>query len=675
MIFFRLILYSGIFFWMSINTIAIAQMDAVDSANLIVKKGNEDSITVQAYFVLANDCYFSDPDAAIDFCERARKLSEKIKYKNGKAESYAWLGYLYYNQGEIQKALDYEYRGLKIREELGNKEGIATSYNNIGYIYQNQGDYQNALKHYELSLNIRIEIDSKYGIAESYNNIGAIYGRMGSHDKALEYYFLSLDIQEEIGDSAGIAISLVNIGNFYYRQGDPDCTSSDSTVCLQRGELKALEYFEKSLKMQSDIGDKRTISTIYMNTGSIYLKQGKIDLAYDFAIKSMDLAEEIGFPNAIRGASFLLYQIYKEKRQFDKALEMYETHILMRDSITNDANQKAAIQTQLQFEYDKKAAADSVRVVEQQKVSDAKFREEKTKRNALFGGLILVLIFAGLIFNRFKITKKQNHVIAHQKELVEEKQKEILDSITYAKRLQEAILPSRQALVENLKDGFVLFKPKDVVSGDFYWLEKYDDVVFFAAADCTGHGVPGAMVSVVCSNALSKALVEEGNTETGKLLDRTRLLVTDVFARSGENVNDGMDISICAIQFDADPESGAILHWSGANNPLWLIREEELIEYKPDKQPVGRYAHGNPFTTHRVELKRNDLIYISTDGYQDQFGGEKGKKIKAANLKEILLRGSQKSMNEQKENIEMYFEKWKGALEQVDDVCIIGVRI
>jgi serine phosphatase RsbU (regulator of sigma subunit) len=308
------------------------------------------------------------------------------------------------------------------------------------------------------------------------------------------------------------------------------------------------------------------------------------------------------------------------------------------------------------------------------------------------------------MYNRFKVTQKQKSIIEiqkteverqreyaeeqqyiaeQQKHLVEEKNKEILDSINYAKRIQEAILPSKDSLVENLKNGFVLYKPKDIVAGDFYWLERVGDMVYFAAADCTGHGVPGALVSVVCSNALTKALLEEEISESGKILDRARELVIEKFSKSGSDVKDGMDISLCRLDI-----KNLKLQWSGANNPLWIVRKSknniangspeasvELLETKPDKQPIGKYAEAKPFTTHNLDLDSGDCIYIFTDGYSDQFGGNDGKKFKAASLKKLLLSLQDQSMDEQKTIIHQTFEDWRGTLEQVDDVCVIGVKI
>lgn len=260
--------------------------------------------------------------------------------------------------------------------------------------------------------------------------------------------------------------------------------------------------------------------------------------------------------------------------------------------------------------------------------------------------------------------------IAEQKAIVEEKNKEIVDSITYAKRIQQAILPPQRLVKSFLRESFILYKPKDIVAGDFYWLEAVDDMVLFAAADCTGHGVPGAMVSVVCHNALNRAVREYGLRAPGEILDKTKEIVVQEFERSDNEVKDGMDIALCAL----DKNSG-MLHFSGANNPLWLVQNGEMTTIKGNKQPIGKFVNAEAFDTHSFQLNTGDAIYIFSDGYIDQFGGEKGKKFKARPFRELLLSIQTKSMAEQRQIIEQTFEDWKGQLEQVDDVCVIGVKV
>jgi serine phosphatase RsbU (regulator of sigma subunit) len=392
---------------------------------------------------------------------------------------------------------------------------------------------------------------------------------------------------------------------------------------------------------------------------------------------------------------------------------------------------------------------------QEKEFQDKELGFQKTVRNYISAGLGMFLLLSLLIFrgyrqkrkanvvlaNQKQLIEKQKEVVEKQKHLVEEKQKEIVDSINYAKRIQAAILPPSRIFKEFLPDSFIIYKPKDIVAGDFYWMHLSlnpspqregkavltsdgtaeeqsplspgrgagGEVVFFAAADCTGHGVPGAMVSVICNNGLNRSVREYGLTDPGKILDKTREIVIQEFEKSDEEVKDGMDISLCALEaipssLSSQERAGVRLHYAGANNPLWVIRRDrhpelvsgsqemlaqvghdknlepetlnfELHEVKADKQPIGKYAENKPFTTHTLELQKGDSIYIFTDGFADQFGGEAGKKFKSANFKKLLLSIQDKSMEEQQQIITETFNTWKGETEQVDDVCVIGVRV
>ncbi|HYG49558.1 MAG TPA: SpoIIE family protein phosphatase, partial [Flavobacteriales bacterium] len=266
--------------------------------------------------------------------------------------------------------------------------------------------------------------------------------------------------------------------------------------------------------------------------------------------------------------------------------------------------------------------------------------------------------------------KERTAELNEQKLVVEEKNKEITDSINYAKRIQEAILPSQKSLGDYLPGSFILYMPKDIVAGDFYFLDKSNDRIIFAVADCTGHGVPGAMVSVVCANAMHRAINEFDLTDPGKILDKARELVIETFDKSESNVRDGMDISLCSFHLKTNE-----LLWAGANNPLVIIRDQKIHELLPDKMPVGKYEKLASFTTHRFELQKNDAVYAYSDGYCDQFGGPKGEKFKESNLHKLLLSVHELPLPEQKSRLHQSIENWRGSLEQLDDICIMGMRI
>lgn len=285
--------------------------------------------------------------------------------------------------------------------------------------------------------------------------------------------------------------------------------------------------------------------------------------------------------------------------------------------------------------------------------------------------LIFTFALCTIMVLQFRIVShKYEQVIKEKARLLFEKNREITDSITYARHLQKAILPPLSMLDKYLPEYFLFYKPKDIVAGDFYWLEEKNGIVYLAAADSTGHGIPGAIVSVVCHNALTRSLNEYGITEPGKILDKSRELVIETFARSESEVKDGMDISLCAVDF----ESRKLL-WSGANNSLIYISGGQLNEIAPDKQSVGKSDHTKNFTTHALDLKAGDCIFLVTDGYSDQFGGPKGQKFKSKNLRLLLTEHSHLPMKELREKVSREFKAWKSNLEQVDDVTIIGLRV
>lgn len=280
----------------------------------------------------------------------------------------------------------------------------------------------------------------------------------------------------------------------------------------------------------------------------------------------------------------------------------------------------------------------------------------------------LIIIF--LVFRNEKNRQKLLVALTVKNTLITQKNNEIQDSIHYAKRIQQAILPPKDLVDEYLPDSFILYKPKDIVAGDFYWMQQKDEKILFAAADCTGHGIPGALVSVICNDALNQSVEEHNLIEPGKILDKTRDIIVHVFEKSEEDVKDGMDISLCVLD-----KAQNTLQWAGANNPIWIIRNGEIQETKPDKQAIGKIDNPHPFKTHNFKLEKEDLIYIFTDGFQDQFGGEKGKKFKLANFKKLITSIHNEKMKKQLEMINTSFEDWRGDQEQVDDICVIGIRI
>lgn len=639
-------------------------------------------------------CYYvkDDLDKAIKYYEQSLVCYKKVKEKQGEAAIYNNLGNIYKEKGDFVKAIDFYVLSMQIDEKLKNKLGVATCMNNIGILYAAQEKFDIAIGYYKKAIKLRKEVGDREGLANPLNNIGNILESKKDYFGAIDYYNRSLIIEKENKSTLGEVTSLSNIAGVYKALGQEN----------SKNKKLSKKYLEKSFKLSSDViaksknlGDNSIIATAYLNLATLKEIEGDSKTAIEYAQKALKISEENGSVRYIRDAAEVLYLSYKKKGDTEQTLKMFETFIQMRDSIMSEENKDEIIRQEYKYEYERQAAADSVMQAKEKEVTNAQLHQEKTQRFALYGGLFLVLVFAGFIFNRYKVTIKQKEIISlkeqetqRQKTLLEIKNKEITDSITYAKRIQAAILPPAKIVKEYLKESFILYKPRDIVAGDFYWMEQIPDGLIFAAADCTGHGVPGALVSVVCNNALNRSVREYSLTEPAQILDKARELIISEFEKSDDDMKDGMDISLCALVYEPvqtqsdnsnDSWSKIVLKWAGANNPLWILRNNEIIEYKGDKQPIGVYLDPRPFTTHLIELRQNDIIYIFTDGFQDQFGGnepsESGKKIKTSRMKELFLSISHKSMDEQRILIDTMFENWKGDLEQVDDVCVIGVRI
>ena len=620
------------------------------------------------------DKHHGDIPSAFENYNQALKIQLELNDKINLSVTYNNIGGIYIQQGDIPLALENYHNSLRIREEIGDKYGMANSYNNLGYIHMNQDDFDLALDYYHKSLNLKEDTKDKKGISNTYNNIGQIHEKKGNLQLALEYYQKCLEIDSEIKDKEGKAISYNNIGGVYRSQGDLDL---------------AIEFYKKSLELREEIEDKNGIAISYNNIAIVAFMKGEMNGpkgALSFANKSLLLSKEMGFISNINASSNTLSKVYFKQGNYKKALEMRNLEIQMRDSLASESALKAAISQQAKYEYEKRKGIDD-------KENEKKVAIEKEAQKRQFIVLVIVIIASALvlvlliiIYRRLRITRKQKFVIEEQKEEVEsqrdqiegqkneieEKHEEIQESITYAKRIQNAILPPDSFMTQHLPNNFVYYQPKDVVAGDFYWMEVHDDIVFFAAADCTGHGVPGAMVSVVCHNALNRAVREFGLRDAGQILDKVRELVLATFEKSEEQMKDGMDICLCALNKKSNN-----LQFSGANNPLYLVKEGKLETIKGTKQPIGHVQDPRPFECHNINLTDIHSFYLTTDGYADQFGGPKNKKFSYKQLRELLLDNHSETMNEQHDILRSELNLWigQGDDEQIDDICMIGIQI
>jgi len=442
---------------------------------------------------------------------------------------------------------------------------------------------------------------------------------------------------------------------------------------------QAFVFFKKAIKMREAIEDYSQMGIIYTNLATCYIDtkewaeaERNLKLALNYAKENNSYDEQA---DAYKAYS----QLYREQKKFEKAYKYYILYKQYGDSVLNDEGIEKRKELEMNFTFEKER--------EKQRLEEDKkevIRAEEKKRSVIYiaisiGGIILSIFIALIIYRNYKRTQKahaiiskQKNEIEKQKHFVEEKNKEVMDSIHYAKRIQRALLTSENYFKKHVSDFFILYKPKDIVSGDFYWALNLNNKFYLATADCTGHGVPGAFMSLLNISFLNEVIIEKKITRPDLILDEIRNDIIKALNPEGnEKAKDGMDCSLCCFDFEKME-----LTVAAANNPVWILRNDKLIEIKPDKMPVGMYADEvKPFSLEIFKIERGDIVYTFTDGYADQFGGPKGKKFKYKQLEEIIVANSNKELEEQKEYLSTAFEKWKGELEQVDDVTIISICI
>lgn len=581
------------------------------------------------------------------------------------------VGLLYDQDGNILVALEWYLAALELHRELKSYKDMAATLNNIAVIYSVTNEYERSLEYHQQSFEARKKVNDTRGMGVTYINIGSTLENMGKPFEALEYYEKALEISLENGYTRNMAMSYEKIGNLYLEQ---------------ELYVKALDYYQMALE-QWTINDSYVGMASANNSIAEALQAlDRGDEAIEYAEKGYSIAKELGFPVDIQHSSKTMSFVLRRKGEYKRALEFYDEYVEMREILRNEQTDKEVLRKSMAYEHERQALTDSLEFAKLQEVNELKIKTQQTENYALYGGVLLLIIILIIAIRSFIQKKKDNALINAQKIEVERQKneieeqhillethmQEISDSISYAQRIQNAILPSRDSLNENLGNGFVLYLPKDVVSGDFYWMETSGDDILFAAADCTGHGVPGAMVSVVCNNALKRCIHEYQLVNPKYILEKSRELVIDAFKDKEMTVKDGMDISLCRWN-----KKENIVEWAGANNPLYILRSDsEDIDIIPaNKQPIGWYNVERPFDVHRLDLKKGDQIYLFTDGYADQFGGPKGKKLKHSRFQEEILRSRNWSMEDQQKHLEQYFYDWMGEIDQIDDVCVIGVRV
>lgn len=624
----------------------------LDSLMIALATAESDSLKARASLAIGDYYENRDINKSIEWGKKALNFAKQTNDQKFIAKSYNYLSYYYYKKGDTHEQIKLYLKAYDIAERNSFYEMQGGLASNIGSAYTKLNDSIQAISWLNKSIELKRKYSTREKLAYSISNLGSFYFDNEDFDQALKYFREALAIQKEENNLESIALNLGNIGDCYMELMQFD----SANVMLN----EALTIYKK-------LGDSFSVARTYIDNSWMYTNQKMFQMAFTYADSALQISREMSFRGTEQDALYLMAENSLSLGEKDKAYELLKESFTLWKELHNEESANSLNELRTKYETDR-VENENLLLKKDSEIDAALISRQKTLIFASGGGLLILIVLVYFLNKWNKDKRKQNGLLSEQKQLVEEKNKEILDSINYAKRIQAAILPPLDDFVETLPDSFIFYRPKDVVAGDFYWLEKKGETTLFAVADCTGHGVPGALVSVFCNNGLNRSVREKDLVLPGEILDNTRNIVVEEFNKSGQEVNDGMDIALCSLK-------GNTLKYAGAHNPLWIIRNGGIIEYRANKQPIGKYEDPEPYTTHEIQLEKGDTIYLFTDGIVDQFGGDKGKKLKSVNFKRFLQSIADKPIKDQEKELTGFFDEWIGDHEQIDDICVMGIKI
>ncbi len=706
-----------------------------DSALGIYRKGlsmaqnsNYTSAEARAYMYIAiMKMYLGDFDSSIHFFLKSEEQFEIMsrspnpliatKGLKGVATIYNNISNVYNSRAQYPQAIEYLQKAAQIFESMGDKSRIAACYINIGSIHIHLKNPDLALKYLSdanelvesISLEKANDIQYQIQIIDVNVNLGIVHFDRKDLEKAQTHFAKALAVAKAIDYRPKMAACLNNLGN----------------VALEKGNLKeAIDYYSQGLKIREELGDMRGVALTKTNLAKLLfllsIKEGKpmnqknelIARAIELASQAYNTSKELKSFQIENESAARLMEIYGSIGMYKKALEFSSIYISTKDSMFAEEKTKALVEMETRYQTEKKQQE----IEKQQLVIDkqrTEVRRQKLQRNFFIVGSMLLVLLVLVVYRSYRQKKQSNEIIsqknilleqaneeiAAQRDLVVEQKEhielihgELTSSIRYASRIQAAVLPSPEQMDNLLGEHFILFRPKDIVSGDFYWATGVANQLVFCVADCTGHGVPGSFMSMLGVSYLNEIVHKEGVTVASQILNRLRSCIIDALKQKGEGSEqkDGMDIGLCVLNL-----SSKQMQFAGGYNPCWIIpskehtaerlvsRSEEtdepynseILQFKPDKMPIAIHKHMEPYTNHILQLYPGDQVYLMSDGFQDQFGGTQGKKFMGKNLRELIFTHSHLPLTEQKIVLNNTLNNWMGQIEQVDDVTIMGVKI
>ena len=662
------------------------------SKNLNYKKGIAQSFINYGNFYARKANY----PLALEYFNKSIKICIEINEQSTIAKAYTSIGFIYNAQGNYEDAIKMQFKVIDIKNALGEKNGLATSYNNLAIAYSSQAKYPEAFSYFLKSL--QVDANDNLNNCMVYNNIGCMFSFQQKPNESLIYYLKALDLAVKIGNNVSVTLITLNIGDIYhtkksYREslkyyfkglelsmqtGEKINTAVaysgiGSVYVDQKKYSEAINYLLRALKIQEEIGDKEGIIKTNISIGNVYENKKNLANAITYYTAALNASISIGLKERVKNSYENLASVYTKAGDYKNALHFNILYYAEKDSILNKESIKQIAELNTKYETQKKENEIHF-LLKDQELREKKASEQKLIRLGLMIGLGVLVILLFLVYQRYRFKQKANLLLEKQKNEIAQQSTLITDSIDYAKNIQDAVLPTEKQVKDLLPQSFILFKPKAVVSGDFYWIAEKNNAIICIVADCTGHGVPGAFMSLLGMNMLDNITNKEEPVASTILNSLNSAVIAKLSQPTIEKpfLKHGMDMSILII--DKIKMQG---QFAGAHNSLYFIREGEMKEIKADKITIGsiRDAEHPIFANHVFDIQKEDVFYLFTDGFPDQRGGPNRKKFYYAPFKELLFSIHQLNLNEQKAALDKTITTWAGDIEQIDDILIMGIKI
>jgi serine phosphatase RsbU (regulator of sigma subunit) len=623
----------------------------LDSANAL---GNRIVLMLLKADILENQLEYAN---ALNIYNDALLLTDNKGQRHMSPEINNRLGTLHLRLNMYEEAFTYFDKARESANRKDDPKLYAHILNNIGYTHRLQNQNENAYNYFKKALSIYKDLDSKNDMAGAYNNIGAMYFFLEEFDSVLVYLNKALQIYEELNDKKGKAFPIFNIGEVYYQMNNYN---------------KAIQFILQSYEIDKEFNDKSGMAKSLHFLGKIYSRKGHYNYGLKLYEQSMDITLEINDKNELKDIYLDMSENYEKLGKYELALSNYKQYSDLKDQLfdVESANRILELETKYQTDQHKKEIENQRLNIE---YKEHQLRQQNIQKIFILMSLALILVISSFIYRNYRVKNKSNSLLILQKEKIEQQNNKITSSIQYAKLIQSAALPPHDLMKDIFEQHFILFLPRDIVSGDFFWATHKGKHSVVVCADCTGHGVPGAFMSMLGVSFLTEIVNRSVNLSSDQILEDLRKNVIESLHQTGRigESRDGMDIALCIVDHD-----NMQLEYSGAFIPLVIIRDNNIIQIAGDKMPIG--VHDEvlyPFSKHTVKLVKGDMVYMFTDGYADQFGGPFNKKFKMQPFLSLLLAQHTKSLIQQRELLYDTIMSWKGDNDQVDDILVMGFKV